>query len=135
MLTLSFASEPTVKTHNDSQCKGIQRMKVTSADNTDSESTGPPKFNSGPPYSVGKEVLCEVNGMALYLAFVLEADHPRYRLRLHHGQEIDTTVKPAGLVPQYAPGYSTPDADGSFKDLRTKWRVKNGSLGSELMPS
>ena len=80
-LTLSFTSEPTLNTHNDSHFEGLQRKDVTRVDITDSEKMGPPKFNSGPPYLVGEEVLCEANGMVLQRAFVLEADHPRYQLR------------------------------------------------------
>ena len=106
-----------MKTHNDSHCEGIQRREVTRVDNTDSESKGPTKFNSRPPYSVWEEVLCEANGMVLQGVFMLESDHPQYRLHLRNGQEIDTAVMPSGLMPQYAPGCFAPDADDPFKDL------------------
>ena len=37
-LTLSFALEPTVKTHNNDHGKGTKRRNVTRVDSTDSES-------------------------------------------------------------------------------------------------
>ena len=146
-LTSSFASEATLKTHNDSHCErlqrklkthndshceGLQRKEVTKIDASDSKKRGPPKSNGGPPYSVGEEVLCEANGMHLQRAFVLEADHPRYRLRLQNGQEIDTAVTPAGLIPRYAPGYFAPDVEDPFKDLRLRQGIKNGSFGIRI---
>ena len=91
----------------------------------DSESKCSPKFNSGPPYSLGVEVLCEANGLVLQWAFVLEADHPQYCLRLHNGQEIDTSVTLVGFMPQYA---LASDADNPFKDLQMNRGVMNGSF-------
>ena len=77
MLTSLFALEPSLKTHNNSHREGLQRKDMNRVDNTDSEIRGPPsKFNSGPPYLMGEEVLCEVNGMVLRRAFVLKAEHP-----------------------------------------------------------
>ena len=75
-LTLSFASEPTVKTHNNAHGEGIKRRNVTRVDSTDSELRCPPKFNSGHPYLVGEEVLCEGNSLVLRRVFVLGGDHP-----------------------------------------------------------
>ena len=93
-----------MKTHNNSHGKRIERRNVTRVDSTDSGSKCPPKFNSGPPCLMGEDLLCEANGLVLHWAFVLEADHPRYCLWLHNGQEIDMGVTPLGLMPQYAPG-------------------------------
>ena len=131
-LTSSFASEPTLKTHNDSHYKGLQRKEVSRVDDPNSEKGGPPKQNSGPPYSVGEEVLCEANGIPLQRAFVLEADHPRYRLRLYSGQELNTAVTPARLIPWYVPGYYAPDVENPFKDLHMKQGIKKGSFGIRI---
>ena len=76
--------------------------------------------------------MCEANGMVLQRAFVLKADHPRYRLRLHSDQEINTAVTPAGLMPQYSPGYFPPDVEDPFKNLRMEQGIKNGSFGIRI---
>ena len=63
-------------------------------------------------------MLCEPSGGVLQRAFILEANHLCYRLRLHDGQEIDTGVTPVGLLLRYAPGHFAPDGDNPFKDLQ-----------------
>jgi hypothetical protein len=59
----------------------------------------PPK-NPGPPFAVGDIIMCEVRGTAgLQRAFVLCADHPKYRLCLEEGKTIGTHIGKAWMVP------------------------------------
>ena len=54
-----------MKTHNNSHREGITRRGVSRVDSEDHDLGYPPKYNSGPPYSEGEEVLCEANGFVL----------------------------------------------------------------------
>ena len=77
-------------------------------------------------------MLCEANGWVLQQAFVMEANHPWCRLCLQNGQEIDTGIMPAGLLPRYAPGPFDPDVDDPFKDIWSEPLVKSGSHGIQI---
>ena len=47
----------------------------------------------------------------------IEADDPRYVLRLETGETVDTSEVKCGLVPTYAPGHVAPEPDDPFAGL------------------
>ena len=73
--------------------------------------------------------MCHAGGDQLQREFVLEAEHPRYCLRLADGTTIDISVTPAYLIPAYPSGKFAPDSNDSFKELRLDHLVKIGSFG------
>jgi hypothetical protein len=63
----------------------------------------------------------------LQRAFVLSADHPKYRLRLENKNTIGTHVGKAWLAPQWALGKFAGDQDDPFKEERSNKRLRMGS--------
>ena len=44
--------------------------------------------SSGPPFAFGDEILCDASEGRIKKIFLLEADHPRYFLRLEDGTDV-----------------------------------------------
>jgi hypothetical protein len=92
----------------------------------------PPK-NPGPPFAVGDIIMCDVRGTAgLQRAFVLSADHPKYRLCLEEGKTVGTHIGKAWMAPRWAPGEFAPDQDDPFREERGNGRLKLGSYGTHM---
>ena len=50
--------------------------------------------SAGPPFAVGDEIMCNAGEDQLQKVFVLEAEYPRYHLRLADGTTILDTCLP-----------------------------------------
>ena len=68
----------------------------------------------------------------LQRAFVLKADHPRYRLQLESGATIWTHTGESWLKPWWAPGEFAEDKDDPFKDERVNQNLMTGSYGIHI---
>ena len=66
------------------------------------ERGGPIVLNSGPPFAVGDVILSNVGKHGLQWAFILRADHPRYKLRSVDGTTVGTSTHESWLRPKYA---------------------------------
>ena len=107
-------------------------------DDPDDERGPPPKFESGPPFAVGQVILCDVPahvhggvpfGSSFERGFIMEADHPRYKIQLERGAVVWTSTTESYLIPRYAPGQFAPDQDDPFANLRDNSTLKMGSYG------
>jgi hypothetical protein len=88
-------------------------------------------MNPGPPFAVGDVILCNPPGMEkLQQAYVLESNHPKYKLHLESGRMLGTHAGPkqAWLAPWFAPGEFAPDQDNPFLDIKTE-RLQMGLFG------
>ena len=103
-----------------------------------------PRSNPGPPFAVGGVIMCDEPGhqlgtadtvTRLQRAFVLKADHPRYRLQLENGATIWTHTGESWLKPRWAPGEFAEDQDDPFKGERINQNLETGSYGFTLMPN
>ena len=65
--------------------------------------------STGPPFAVGDEVLCNPETICVLRVWVLEAEHPRYVLRLEDGSTVDTGNNKCSLFPTYPPGKFDPE--------------------------
>ena len=97
-----------------------------------------PKTEPGPPFAVGQVIMCDVpthlhGGIpfhsTLERGFIVEADHPRYRIRLERGATVWTSTMESWLTPRWAPGEFAPDQDDPFATLRGDPSLKIGSYG------
>jgi hypothetical protein len=99
-----------------------------------------PRSNPGPPFAVGDVIMCDAPGhllgtdtiTRLQRAFVLKAEHPRYRLRLESGATIWTHTGESWLKPRWAPGEFAENQDDPFKDERVNQNLKTGSYGIHI---
>jgi len=89
------------------------------------ERGGPIVLNSGPPFAVGDVILSDVGKHGLQRAFVLRADHPRYKLRLVVRTTVGTSTHESWLRPGYATGLA-PDQDDPFVNI---WQTIVASRG------
>jgi hypothetical protein len=94
------------------------------------------QLNPGPPFAVGNVIMYDVSGhalgmdpMGLQRGFVLEADHPKYQIRLETGARVHTNARESWLQPRYAPGQFAADQDDPFVDLQDNPKLKVGSYG------
>ena len=69
----------------------------------------------GPPFAVGDRIRCDPGRGCVMMGLVLEAEHPRYRLLLEDGTEVDTGVSPTHLFSREPPGKLL-RADDPFRD-------------------
>ena len=98
------------------------------------ERGGPIVLNLGPPFAVGDVILSDVGKHGLQRAFVLRADHPRYKLRLADGTTVGTSTHESWLRPRYATGRGNPngfapDQDDPFVDIRQTIVASRGRGG------
>ncbi len=111
------------------------RRFIDGASTLEEHELGPsPKTNPGPPYAVGDVILCDPPGQErLQRAYVLDADHPRYKLRLESGRTLSTFVGRTGawLTPRYAPGEFASGQDDPFSNIRTE-NLQIGSFGIHI---
>ncbi len=98
------------------------------------ERGGPIVLNSGPPFAVGDVILSDIGKHGLQRAFVLRADHPRYKLRLVDGTTVGTSTHESWLRTRYATGRGNPngfapDQDDPFVDIRQTIVASRGRGG------
>ncbi len=103
-----------------------------------------PKKNPGPPFAVGHVILCDVPGhlsgldpriSVLQRGFVMEAEDPRYRIRLENGATFWTDTRESRLRARWAQGPGTnfaEDKDDPFADLRADPSLQFGSYGLHI---
>jgi hypothetical protein len=98
------------------------------------QTLGPtPKKNLGPPFAVGDVIMCDVCGTAgLQQAFVLSANHPKYRLCLEEGRMVGTHIGEAWMSLRWAPGEFADDQDDPFARVQTNCKLKMGSYGIQV---
>jgi hypothetical protein len=90
----SMASEETMR------CQGAGAERHCSLEE---HKVGPLVMNPGPPFGVGTVINCDVGNHRHQRAFVLESDHPRYKLRLEDG----TTASASTYNNWLSLGYAT----------------------------
>jgi hypothetical protein len=92
------------------------------------------KLNPGPPFAVGDVIIVDVPGHppGRQQAFVMNADHPRYRIRLEKGGTVWTSMGKAWLQPRIAPGQLAPKSDNPLVDLQAGTKLKLGSYGVHI---
>jgi hypothetical protein len=98
-------------------------------------------MNPGPPFKVGDVIRCEVPGQLWgadpnlrrrQRGFIMEADHPNYKIRLEKGATVWTNMFESSLTARCAQGEGTEfpeDADDPFSDLRSDPTLRFGSYG------
>jgi len=100
-----------------------------------------PAQNPGPPFKVGDVILGDVPGHLwgmdpkvswLQRCFVLQSDHPNYKIRMEKGATPWTNTAETYLIARWATGEGTQfaeDADNPFADLRADPSLHYGSYG------
>ena len=131
----SVASEATL-------CCGGRNRGVEEGVRDKENELGPsPAQNPGPPFKVGDVILGDIPGHLwgmdpkvswLQRCFVLQADHPNYKLRMEKGATLWTSTAESYLIARWAMGEGTQfaeDADDPFEDLRADPSLHYGSYG------
>ena len=102
--------------------------------------------NPGPPFKVGDVILCDIPGQLwgmdpkvnwLQRGFVMQAEHPNYKIRLEKGATVWTNTSESWLQPRPLKGVGTElaeDVDDPFADLRGDSSLKFGSYGIHVDP-
>ena len=100
-----------------------------------------PPQNPGPPFKVGDVILGDVPGHLwgmdpkvswLQRCFILQANHPNYKIRMEKGATLWTNTTESYLIARWAMGEGTQfaeDADDPFADLRADPSLHYGSYG------
>ena len=130
----SVASEATL-------CRGRQKWDV----DVEEHELGPSlPSNPGPPFKVGDVILCDIPGQLwgmdpmvnwLQRGFIMQAEHPNYKIRLERGATVWTNTSESWLQPRPLQGVGTDlagDADDPFSDLRGDSSLRFGSYGIHL---
>ncbi len=103
-----------------------------------------PTKNPGPPFKVGDVILCNILGNFggmdpkvswLQQGFLMEADHPCYKIQMEKGATVWTNMRESWLKAQWATGPGTQFADNKdhpFADLRANPNLKIGSYGIHI---
>jgi len=103
-----------------------------------------PAQNPGPPFKVGNVILGDVPGHLwgmdpkvswLQRCFVLQADHPNYKIRMEKGATLWTNTTESYLIARWATGEGTQfaeDADDPFADLRADPSLHYSSYGVHM---
>ena len=88
----------------------------------------------GPPFAAGDTVLCDMvdEDIACQLAYVVQANHPVYLLRLEDGRTIDTCDVNVILFPCYSSSCFAPDEEDPFVDVKLESQVARGSFGIQV---
>ena len=95
-------------------------------------------MNTGPPFKVRDVILCNIPGHLwgmdplvnwLQQGFIMEADHPCYKIRMEKGATVWTTTGESWLRPRPASGQFAKDQDDPFKELRSDPALRIGSYG------
>ncbi len=104
-----------------------------------------PTKNTGPPFKVGDMILCNIPGNFggmdpkvswLQQGFVMEADHPYYKIQMEKGAMVWTNTRDSWLKARWATGPGTQFADNKddpFADLRANPNLKLDPLVSTSM--
>ena len=85
--------------------------------------------STGPPFAVGDKILCDSGTGWILRAWVLEAEHPRYVLRLDDRSTVDTGNNKCSLFPAYLHGKFSPAPDDPFLDLRAEHSIPIDGIG------
>ncbi len=103
-----------------------------------------PTKNPGPPFKVEDVILCNIPGNFwgmdpkvswLQRGFVMEADHPRYKIQMEKGAMVWTKMRESWLKARWATGPGTQfadDKDDPFANLRADPNLKIGSYGIDV---
>lgn len=133
----SEASELTLKTRGrGATAKGEEALnKFGLPGDLEPHEIGPPlKRNPGPPFRVGDVLHCEIAARAyIQNGVILEADDPRYLIKLDDDTMVDTSKELVYLVPHPAPGQLAPHPSiAHFEEDIRKLGDQVGSLGVHL---
>ena len=103
-----------------------------------------PARNPGPPFAVGQVILCDVSGhlsgldptvSVLQREFIMEAEDPRYKIRLENGATYWTDSQESWLHAWWAQGPGTQfaeDQDNPFADMQSDTSLRLGSYGIHI---
>jgi hypothetical protein len=138
----SLASEETLCRSSQMQNKGKREDDPDDPEDDPEDKLGPsPMKNPGPPFKVGDIILCDIPGQLwgmdlkvnwLQRGFVMEANHPSYKIRLDKGATVWTNTQESWLQPRWAtkPGTQfAADQDDPFADMRSDPTLRIGSYG------
>ena len=90
-------------------------------------------MNPGPPFAVGTVIKCDIGDHGHQRAFVLESDHPCYKLRLEDGTTVSASTYNDWLSPGYATWEGNPNGFAQEWDnpfVKARAEVKPAKLGS-----
>jgi hypothetical protein len=90
-------------------------------------------MNPGPPFAVGTVIRCDIGDHGHQRAFVLESDHPCYKLRLEDGTTVSASTYNDWLSPGYATGEGNPNGFAQEWDdpfVKARAGVEAAKLGS-----
>jgi hypothetical protein len=100
-----------------------------------------PRSNPRPPFAVGNVILCDVPGClyggspvrsVLQRGFVIEAEDPRYKIRLENGATVWTDMVESWLKPWWAPGKFAKNQDDLFANFHVEPMLRLGSYGLHI---
>ena len=88
-----------------------------------------PMYHPGPPFPVGDVILADIGGdHQLQRAFVMESNHPEYRLRLECGITVSTNIQQSWLKSRMSG--MAPDRDDPFVEVRKEMEAGPHRMGS-----
>jgi hypothetical protein len=88
-----------------------------------------PTYHPGPPFPVGDVILANNGGEhRLQHAFVMESNHPEYRLRLECGITVSTNIQQSWLKSRMLG--MAPDRDDPFVGVRKEMKAGHHKMGS-----
>ena len=120
----SMASEGTLR------CRGACIGRHSSLEE---HKVGSLVMNPGPPFAVGTVIRCDIGDHGHQRAFVLESDHPCYKLRLEDGMTVSASTYTDWLSPGYATWEGNPNGFAQERDdpfVKARAGVEPAKLGS-----
>ena len=119
----SVASEDTIRMSGRCRASTLEEHKI-----------GRVVHNPGPLFAVGDVINCDEGKHGRQWAFVCNADHPPYQLKLESGATVSTSMQETWLTPQFATGPGNPNnlappQDDPFPKLRRNF--ERGKAGTK----